>query len=205
MQRNVQLIILVSLLILLSASKGFAESPTQPSSLVATRFSTNEIAFTTGYGYSLRRKAFEERNFSVYPFAVRYGWNLNRPLGLSGASSALYVTVEPFINMIVGKEHGREVGCGVSVRYRRAVSQHAELFAEGSVAPMVLTINTPEQGDSGFNFLDQLGVGLQHEVGQRTQLFVGYRFRHISHAGLIDRSNGGINSHGVMIGISLIQ
>uniref|UniRef100_Q3AP90 Acyloxyacyl hydrolase n=1 Tax=Chlorobium chlorochromatii (strain CaD3) TaxID=340177 RepID=Q3AP90_CHLCH len=205
MQRKAWFVVLVSLLIGLCANKGFAESPTQPSTLVATRFSTNEIAFTTGYGYSLRRKAFEEHNFSIYPFAVRYGWNLNRPLGLSGASSALYATVEPFVNMIVGKEQGREVGCGVGVRYRRAVSQHANFFAEGSVAPMELTINTPEQGAAGFNFLDQFGVGLQHEVGQRTHLFVGYRFRHISHAGLIDRSNGGINSHGVMIGISLIQ
>ena len=67
---------------------------------------------------------------------------------------------------------------------------------------MFLSIKSVEQGDAGFNFLDQLGAGLQYKVSERTAIFGGYRFRHISHAGLADRPNGGINSNALVAGFS---
>jgi len=42
----------------------------------------------------------------------------------------------------------------------------------------------------------------QYRFGAKKALFGGYRWRHISHAGLADRSNSGINTNAIIIGFS---
>jgi len=111
-------------------------------------------------------------------------------------------TLEPFLNAVSGSRDGIEAGCGFGIRYLHEVARPVDLFFEASAAPMFYSIDTAEQGKAGFNFLDQIGAGLQYRFASDKAIFGGYRWRHISHAGIADRSNDGINSNAIVVGIS---
>jgi opacity protein-like surface antigen len=160
----------------------------------------NEIGF--GSGYARGTLKWDADDFSVYPAFVRIGFNINSLVGLSGGRSTLQFALEPQINTISGPKDGVEAGCGIGFRYFRQLADPVNLFFEASFAPMFLSIDTVEQGAAGFNFLDQLGAGIQYRLSSKTAVFGGYRWRHISHAGISDRSNDGINSNAVVAGLS---
>ncbi len=160
----------------------------------------NEIGVGSGYAWgSLKR---EPVHLTVYPAFVRIGFNMNSLVGMEDHQSTLQLVFEPFLNSMTDPKTGVETGCSIGLRYLHPLSVSVALFTEASFAPMFLSIKSVEQGDAGFNFLDQLGAGLQYKVSERTAIFGGYRFRHISHAGLADRPNGGINSNALVAGFS---
>lgn len=162
----------------------------------------NEIGVGSGYAWGTLNS--DPDNLALYPVFVRIGFNINSLLGIEGRQSTLQLTLEPFFNSISDPKAGFETGCSVGFRYLHKLSGPVDLFTEASVAPMYLSIKSAEQGDAGFNFLDQLGAGLQCKVSRRAAIFAGYRFRHISNAGLADRPNTGINSNALVAGFSWI-
>jgi lipid A 3-O-deacylase len=121
---------------------------------------------------------------------------------MEGRQSTLQLEFEPFVNSINGKNAGVETGCSLGVRYFYTISRSVDLFTEGSIAPMFLGIDTIEQRESGFNFLDQIGGGLQYKLFSKIALFAGYRFMHISNARFVNRPNEGINSNALIGGFS---
>ena len=165
-------------------------------------FCINEIGIGSGYGWGGLKNSAED--LTVYPAFVRIGFNINSFVGIEGGQSLLQLALEPFVNGIDNPELGVETGCGIGVRYLHDLSAPVDVFVEGSVAPMFLSIDTHEQGKAGFNFLTQIGAGFQYNLTGRTALFAGYRFRHLSHGGLADRSNMGINSIAIVFGVSLL-
>ncbi|MBV5319916.1 MAG: acyloxyacyl hydrolase [Chlorobium phaeobacteroides] len=166
------------------------------------RISLNELAFGTGYIQgSLDHGA---RDLAVYPAFVRIGLTLNPLLGIRSERASLQLALEPFLNPVSSETDGVEAGIGIGLRYRHKLSLPLDIYIEGSIAPMYLGIDTGEQGAGGFNFLNQAGAGLQYRITKTNALFGGYRFRHISHAGTMDRSNDGINSHALVLGVSWI-
>ncbi|NTW69743.1 MAG: acyloxyacyl hydrolase [Chlorobiaceae bacterium] len=193
------LMLIASLLILsqplkANASDGLPETEKKPAVVL------NELGFGSGYVWgSLNRKA---DNITVYPLFARVGFNMNRVVGIEGSKSTLQLALEPHVNVISGPQDGVEAGCGIGLRYFRKLASPVELFFEASFAPMFLSIDSVEQGKGGFNFLDQFGSGVQYRISPKTALFGGYRWRHISHAGLVDRSNMGINSNAIIAGVS---
>ena len=76
-------------------------------------------------------------------------------------------------------------------------------FGEGGSGPVYLSIPTPEQGNPGFNFLDQVGVGIDYHLTENLGFGVRYRLAHISDAGIRDIPNHGINSNTLMLSFSL--
>jgi lipid A 3-O-deacylase len=170
------------------------ENSTQP----ALRL--NELGFASGTVWgSVNRK---KDHFTVSPLLVRVGFSMNRLVGIEGEQSTLQLALEPEVNVISAPEHGVEAGCGIGLRYFRKLSSPVDLFFEASFAPMFLSINSVEQGAAGFNFLDHFGSGLQYRLSPKSAFFGGYRWRHISHAGLVGRSNMGINSNAIIAGFS---
>lgn len=160
----------------------------------------NEIGIGTGYAQgSLRGKS---GDLSIYPLFVRFGFNVNSLAGIDSRNYSLQFICEPFVNAFYEPEDGIEAGCSFGLRYLHEVSYSIDLFLEASVGPMYYSIDTIEQGKAGFNFLDQIGAGLQYQFTAKKALFGGYRWRHISHAGLADRSNEGINSNAFIIGFT---
>jgi len=160
----------------------------------------NEVGFGTGYAMGSLKG--ESRDLSVYPIFLRLAFNVNSLLGIESPGSTLQLICEPFVNGFSGPEDGVEVGCSIGIRYLHEVSGPVDLFLEAGAAPMYYSVHTVEQGKAGFNFLDQIGAGLQYRFGAKKALFGGYRWRHISHAGLADRSNSGINTNALIIGFS---
>jgi lipid A 3-O-deacylase len=162
----------------------------------------NEIGIGSGYSWGTLKT--EPVNLAVYPAFVRIAFNINSFAGIDGHQSTLQFALEPFVNSVSKPEAGIETGLGIGLRYLVELSGPVDLFTEASFAPMYLSIKSTEQGDAGFNFLLQAGAGLQYKVSSRTALFAGYRFRHISHGGLSDRPNEGINSNAIVAGLSLL-
>lgn len=160
----------------------------------------NEIGVGSGYAWGKLKS--DPDNLALYPAFVRIGFNINSLVGIEGRQSTLQLALEPFVNSISDPKAGVETGCSVGLRYLHKLSGPVDLFTEASVAPMYLSIRSAEQGDAGFNFLIQAGGGLQYKVSDRVAIFAGYRFRHISHAGLSDRPNVGINSNAIVAGLS---
>jgi len=52
---------------------------------------------------------------------------------------------------------------------------------------------------SRVQFSDNAGLGLSYSTGGNHRIGVGYRFRHMSHAGLWATSNAGLNSHFLVV------
>ncbi|MEE9903972.1 MAG: acyloxyacyl hydrolase [Chlorobium sp.] len=160
----------------------------------------NETGIGSGYAWGSLKG--DDKDMTIYPAFVRIGFNANGLFGIRSSRSTLQLTLEPFVNIVSGPDDGVEAGCGFGVRYLHEVASPVDLFVEASVAPMYYSIDTREQGAAGFNFLDQFGAGLQYRFAPGKALFAGYRFRHISHAGLADRSNDGLNSNAIVAGFS---
>lgn len=160
----------------------------------------NELSIGSGYiRGSLKRNS---DDLVVHPAIVRIGFNINSLVGITGSRSTLQFALEPFVNPVSDPEDGFEAGCAIGLRYFHELAGPVDIFMEASVAPMFLSIDTAELGKAGFNFLDQIGAGLQYKISDRSAVFAGYRWRHISHAGLVDRSNDGINSNALVAGFS---
>lgn len=160
----------------------------------------DEIGAGTGYAWGSLKNHSED--MTVYPVFMRIGFNINSLFGIKSSAGKVQFILEPFYNTIESPVSGYEAGCSIGLRYLRELSASAGFYLEGSVAPMYLSIDTVEQGASGFNFLDQIGTGLQFKLSGNNAVYAGYRFRHISHAGLVDRPNTGINSNALVIGFS---
>lgn len=160
----------------------------------------NEISIGSGYCWGEMKK--EPTDCAVYPLFARIGLNMNPLVGIEGCQSTLQFAVEPFVNAITVPQTGVETGCSIGLRYLHNLSVPLDLFVEGSAAPMFLSIRSAEQGEPGFNFLIQTGVGFQYKATGSTAIFAGYRFRHISHGGVVDRPNSGINSNVIIAGLS---
>lgn len=160
----------------------------------------SEIGIGSGYAWGKMQR--ETRDLAVYPVFARIGFTINSLVGMEGSKSTLLLALEPFVNSIAGPVAGVETGCGAGLRYRHTISRPLDLFMEGSASPMFLSVRSVEQGSAGFNFLLQTGLGLQYKATDRMAFFAGYRFRHLSHGGLADRPNRGINSNAVIAGIS---
>ena len=171
-----------------------------PGELKTTGVYLNEISVGSGNAWGTLKSY--SGNLALYPGFLRIGFNMNSVAGIEGARSQLQLALEPFINSIAEPTADVETGMSIGLRYLHKLSAPLYLFTEASFAPMFLSIKSTEQGAAGFNFLDQGGVGLQYKMTRKTALFTGYRFRHISHAGLSDRSNRGINSSAILFGLS---
>jgi lipid A 3-O-deacylase len=179
----------------------FADNKAVPSAdRQKTGFYLDEIGTGSGYVWGTLQNHTED--LAAYPAFLRLGFNLNSLFGIKSDAGKVQFILEPFYNTIDSPLSGYETGCSIGLRYLHELAGPAGIYFEGSVAPMYLSIDTSEQGAGGFNFLDQLGTGLQFRLSDNSAVYAGYRFRHISHAGLVDRSNAGINSNAFIVGFS---
>lgn len=163
-------------------------------------FGLYEVGIFTGYGRGGLHTP--QDDYEVIPAFLRFGFNINHLFGCGCSYGTFSFNIEPFVNYVNGPHRGFELGSAFMFMYSKGISDSVKIYIEGGVAPMYLTIETIEQDQEGFNFLDQGGAGLQFCLSSSCALTVGYRFRHISHADLRHASNDGINTHAGIIGLS---
>ncbi|NTW52255.1 MAG: acyloxyacyl hydrolase [Chlorobiaceae bacterium] len=161
----------------------------------------DEISIGTGYAWGELKHT--RTSFRAYPAFVRFGFDMNSVFGMKQSKGTLQLAIEPFANPVTKPESGVEAGLGIFIRYLHPLSSSVKLVSEVGSGPMYLGINTREQGKKGFNFMNQFGAGLQMAVTESSALTLGYRFRHLSNAG-ISEPNRGINTGAVVISYSML-
>lgn len=161
----------------------------------------DEIAIGSGYAWGHLK--FTRADFNAVPIFVRVGFNMNSVFGMRDSKGTLQLALEPFCNPVTEPESGVETGLNVFFRYLHPIAPSVKLVGEIGSGPMYLSVNSQEQGDAGFNFLNQFGLGAQVAVSENSAITLGYRFRHLSNAGTSE-PNRGINSNALVLSYSLL-
>lgn len=114
---------------------------------------------------------------------------------------SLEVGLEPLYQRYVDPRDGSFVGLGGAFRYH--------FLALGRVVPYLEVLGAAGRTDletreirSDFTFLVHGGGGLSVLVTDRTAVYAGYRFQHVSN-GNTKKPNRGFESHGGVVGLSL--
>jgi len=155
-----------------------------------------EIGFLTGYGTaSLEKKS---ADYEVIPILPRFGFDINPLKGNLGGD--LELIAEPIMNVVISPDANAEFGASFLLKYSGHITSRIAPYIEGGIGMVNTTQHTHEQGTQ-FNFLPQVGAGLQFFLNNNLALTGGYRYRHMSNAGLSD-DNSGINHHFILVGVS---
>lgn len=129
--------------------------------------------------------------FDLKPFTKKFGFN---PKGM------LEMIYEPFINHIIAPKSNVELGLAFLFRYSYPLTGKLYPYIEAGSGLHYMTLQTREQSTQ-FNFIDQGGGGITYFLKKNLALDIGYRFRHISNAG-IKEPNGGINANVYTVGLA---
>jgi len=133
------------------------------------------------------------------PNLVRADWRITE---LNPEYGRLTVGIEGF-HYNLRKDSGSIIGATPMARFTYPIKPWLGAYVEGGAGPIYLGVETFEQEEKGFSFLDQVGAGIELNVNSRWSFLLGYRFSHISHARLKDTRNRGIESNTVLFGVQL--
>ena len=103
------------------------------------------------------------------------------------------VFLEPAAAFITHPTKTYLLGVNVILRHTLLVWHRFSPYLEGGAGLLNTNLRTRALGES-IEFMPQLGAGFHLHVADRLSLNAGYRWHHISNAGLAER-NLGINSH----------
>lgn len=159
----------------------------------------DEIAIGSGYAWGHLK--FTDADINAVPAYLRFGFDISSVVGMKKCNGTLQLAVEPFCNPVSKLTSGVESGVNVFLRYLHPITPTIKLLSEIGTGPMYLSVSTAEQGKGGFNFLNQLGLGAQIAISDRSAITVGYRFRHLSNAGT-SQPNSGINTNAMVLSYS---
>lgn len=162
----------------------------------------DEIGFITGYAQGKLHRSGDA--YVAVPAGIRLGFDMRSFLGMERSSVSVQLALEPFVNAVTRPGPGVETGIGIFIRALVPVAPSVRLVPEAGSGPVYLGIDTREQGDAGFNFLSQFGLGAQVALDRHSALTIGYRFRHLSNAGT-GMHNDGINTDALVISYSLLR
>lgn len=164
-------------------------------------FKLTEIA--PGFGFASGNLRGQTPDYRAVPLFIHLGFLLNDVWGFPNHPGKLNFALEPFCNRIVSPSHNIELGFSVFFQYVYPILEKMRVYGEIGAGPMYLGIDTVAQGQAGFNFLDQVGVGMQFYTTKLQALNIGYRYRHISHAGIRGKPNKGIDSNAMIVSYSV--
>ena len=159
----------------------------------------SSFSLVSGYGVAPLRNT--SAHYEVIPILPQFGFDINplakrlhiKPKGL------LEFLVEPLMNLVINPDTNAEVGCSLFLRYSDKITSRIAPYVEGGLGMIYTTQHTHEQGTQ-YNFISQAGLGLQFFLSKHVALTGGYRFRHLSNAG-IDSPNRGIDHHFGLAGV----
>ena len=144
-----------------------------------------EVGLLTGYGIASLDK--KNADYEVIPVLTQFGFDINplaRKLHIDPRGTVECV-VEPLMNVVISPDTNAEAGCSLLLKYSDHITSRIAPYIEGGFGIIYTTQHTHEQGTQ-YNFLSQVGVGLQFFLNEKFALTGGYRFRHMSNAGLDD-------------------
>ncbi|MBI4633158.1 MAG: acyloxyacyl hydrolase [Deltaproteobacteria bacterium] len=158
----------------------------------------SESAFITGMGTG----NVPEGHYQPVLLIWHLGMDLNKycPI-LKDHAGKLSFIIEPQFNPVFDPETDFEAGVGIGLQYRYPLTKKLSAYVLGVTGPHYISAAIQDQAN-GFIFSSAAGVGVYFFLTEDSALNVGYRFRHLSNAG-IEHPNGGIDTHFAVIGYSL--
>ncbi len=196
-QRRILFVLGISFLIIFST--GMATAANDPASAppAADRLFT-ESGLITGFGTG----TVEEGHYQTVLLVWHLGINMDRVFSsLKTHKGRLTFYIEPQINPVVEPETDFELGVGLGFQYQYPVTENLSAYILGGVGPHYISVVAEDQAN-GFIFSDSVGTGIYYHLTNCSAINIGYRFRHLSNAG-IQKPNGGIESHFGVIGYSV--
>ncbi|MCS6926099.1 MAG: acyloxyacyl hydrolase [Candidatus Binatia bacterium] len=158
------------------------------------------VGVRSGYSTSTRK-------LDMVPVQLRIGYTVLKGKWWVLPEGALEIAAEPFVSAITrvtspGSRSG-SVEAGVMLpmfTYSLHLGSRLYPYIEGGIGALYHDIRGYGLG-GGFSFAETVGGGLSYFLDDRLMLAVGYRFRHMSNAGIYD-DNTALNSHMVLAGFS---
>lgn len=157
----------------------------------------SEITVNSGY---FRGRAKHNPDYQGVPFSVQILYRANTLLNLDDIKGDFLLGFEPFVDLLTEYKTGVTVGAGLTAKYVHPLTEDLSAYVEIASGPSYLSVETIEQGEDGFNFLNQGGAGLRYAISAERSIDLGYRFRHLSHADIRGKPNGGIDTQAVIVG-----
>jgi hypothetical protein len=168
-------------------------------------FKKNTFVLSGEAGFGEQTNMIEDHRrpsgFEFWNLGVRFGW---LPFGVSADGSPLVgsfeVGLEPFYQHYTEPRSAYYAGLAAVFRYHflglGRVVPYAELFMAAGGTDV-----RAREVDSDFAFLLQGGPGLSVFVTDRTAIYGGYRFQHVSN-GNTQSPNRGFEAHTGVFGVS---
>jgi len=192
----IAVIVILPLIILLNV-RAYADGDVPETTRSNDRIFT-ESGIITGFGTS----DISEGNYQPILLIWHLGVDLKRfftVLEKHRGSRSFYL--EPQINPVVNPESDIECGIGLGFKYMYPFTDKFSLYIMGGIGPHYISVVTRDQANR-FIFSDTAGAGLYYFITEDSAINLGYRFRHMSNAGL-EYPNAGIETHFGTIGYSI--
>jgi hypothetical protein len=187
---------LVALLILLVTSPAAAFE-------TAEAFRQGSFVISPEVGYGQQFNLEDKRIFSDLELVnggVRVGWLPFAPSGPGPLHGSFEVGLEPLYQRYLDPHDAFFAGLGVTGRYHFLSLGRFVPYVEGAAFAGGTDLEIREI-DSDFTFLLWAGVGAAVFITDRTALYAGYRWQHVSN-GNTDQPNRGFESHTGVVGVS---
>lgn len=158
-----------------------------------------EVGIFTGY---ITGSLKEKKDIEAIPLGLRFGFDLKpftKKFGIE-PKGMLELIYEPFVSHIIAPKTNAEMGLALLFRYSYPLTSKLYPYIEAGSGLYYMTLHTREQSTQ-FNFIDQGGGGISYFLKDNLALDFGYRFRHISNAGIKD-PNSGMNANVYTVGVA---
>jgi hypothetical protein len=184
------------LLVLLTATTALAFDP-------ATTFHQGAWSISPEFAYGRQFNLQDHQSFSDIEFVnagLRLGWLPFRPAGPGPLFGAFEVGVQPIYQRYLEPHDAFYAGFGVTGRYHFLSLGRLVPYGEAAAFAGGTDLRVKEI-DSDFAFLLWFGGGLSFFVSDRTAVYAGYRWSHVSN-GNTDKPNRGFEAHTGVVGVS---
>jgi opacity protein-like surface antigen len=166
-------------------------------------YGKKEFAITAGYGFTIpvggRTDDMEDLEYVFV--APRFGIGISDPLGGDAWYRGNFeLLVEAPLLFAFEPRSGKAGGGSLLLRYNFLPEGKFIPFIESGAGVMIIDFDLEGQSD-GFNFSLQGGLGFHYFFQEQTALTGGWRWLHISNAG-ISLPNQGIDSNVFLVGVS---
>lgn len=161
------------------------------------------FGFVTGYGTAPLDDT--SSDYEVVPLLYQFGFDINplaEKLGIKSRRTNFELLVEPLTNVVISPGTNAEIGCSFFLRCSVKLATWIAPYIEVGTGYVYTTQHVHEQG-SQSNFITQPGIGAQFFIGKHYALTAGYRYRHLSNAG-ITSPNRGVDFHFGIVGLTYL-
>ena len=188
---------LVALVVVLAAATAARAYEPEQAYMQGSMVVSPEVAY--GHQFNLEHKS----GYTGLDFAdigVRFGYLPFKPFGPGPLHGSLEIGLEPLYQQYISPKQNYFAGLGMTYRYHVLSLGRLVPYAELAAFAGGTNLKTTEIR-SDFTFLLYGGLGASYFVADRTAVYAGYRYQHVSN-GNTSKPNRGFESNVGVVGMS---